>query len=137
MFILYYKNNPKWCSQGLGLSDSELQLVYKEFSESFTKSQLIKVIENIEIERNQFIETSLQIVNKARKKKKLTYGDYSRDIRAYLDLADAYAVDENIAIRLKGKALLAELLEKEIEDDKDHQDKKWPKSIANEKLKLF
>jgi hypothetical protein len=138
-YILYSKNNPKMAAIELKVDDSELDILYKEFSQLLSKDELNTLYENAEKYRAEYIEELVEKVNEARKKEELDHGNFSEDLRACLDLASNYALDANIAGRLKGKALLQEILDQKIADDdsQPEEDKQWATSTAKEHLEWF
>jgi hypothetical protein len=115
-YILYSKNNPKMAAIQLKVDDSELDILYKEFSQLLNEDELNTLYENAEKYRTEYIEELVEKVNKERTKR-LDYENYSVDLSAYLMLASNYALDESIAVRLKGKALIQEILDQKIADD--------------------
>ncbi len=115
-YILYSKNNPKMAAIQLKVDDSELDILYKEFTELLSEDELNTLYENAEKYRTEYIEELVEKVNKERTKR-LDYENYSVDLSAYLMLASNYALDASIAGRLKGKALLQEILDQKIADD--------------------
>ena len=122
-YILYSKNNPKMTAIQLNVDDSELDILYKEFTELLNEDELNTLYENAEKYRTEYIEELVEKVNKERTKR-LDYENYSVDLSAYLSLASNYALDANIAGRLKGKALLQEILDQKIADDAQEEEAK-------------
>ena len=122
-YILYSKNNPKMTAIQLNVDDSELDILYKEFTELLNEDELNSLYENAEKYRTEYIEELVEKVNKERTKR-LDYENYSVDLSAYLSLASNYALDANIAGRLKGKALLQEILDQKIADDAQEEEAK-------------
>jgi hypothetical protein len=138
-YILYSKNNPKMAAIQLKVDDAELDILYKEFTKLLNEDELNTLYENAEKYRAEYIEELVEKVNEARKKEELDHGNFSEDLRACLDLASNYALDANIAGRLKGKALLQEILDQKIADDdsQPEEDKQWATSTAKEHLEWF
>lgn len=122
-YILYAKNNPKMAAIQLKVDDSELDILYKEFTELLSEDELNTLYENAEKCRTEYIEELVEKVNKERTKR-LDYENYSVDLSAYLMLASNYALDASIAGRLKGKALLQEILDQKIADDAQEEEAK-------------
>ena len=122
-YILYAKNNPKMAAIELKVDDSELDILYKEFTELLNEDELNTLYENAEKYRAEYIEELVEKVNKERTKR-LDYENYSVDLSAYLMLASNYALDANIAGRLKGKALIQEILDQKIADDAEEEEAK-------------
>jgi hypothetical protein len=130
-YILYSKNNPKMAAIQLKVDDSELDILYKEFSQLLNEDELNTLYENAEKYRTEESEELVEKVNKERTKR-LDDENYSVDDLAYSMLASNYALDESIAVRLKGKALIQEVLDQkiavDIEDDiEDDDDWDWRK----------
>ena len=123
-YILYSKNNPKMAAIKLKVDDSEVDILYKEFSQLFNEDELNTLYENAEKYRTEYIEELVEKVNKERTKR-LDYENYSVDLSVYLRLAINYAMDESIAGRLKGKALLQEILDQKIADDAEEETNKY------------
>ena len=115
-YILYSKNNPKMAAIQLKVDDSELDILYKEFTELLNEGELKTLYEKAEKYRIEYTAKLVEKVNSERAKT-LDYEDYSINPLAYLNLASNYALDESVAVRLKGKALLQEILDKNISDD--------------------
>jgi len=122
-YILYSKNNPKMAAIQLKVDDSELDILYKEFSQLLNEDELNTLYENAEKYRTEYIEELVEKVNRERTKR-LDYENYSVDLSAYLSLASNYVLDANIAGRLKGKALLQEILDQKIADDAQEEEAK-------------
>tara|TARA_Y100000768_G_scaffold157060_1_gene117206 strand:- start:19 stop:1212 length:1194 start_codon:yes stop_codon:yes gene_type:complete len=122
-YILYSKNNPKMAAIKLKVDDTELDSLYKEFSQLLNEDELNTLYENAEKYRIEYIEELVEKVSKERTKR-LDYENYSVDLSAYLSLASNHALDANIAGRLKGKALLQEILDQKIADDAQEEEAK-------------
>jgi len=119
-YILYSKNNPKMAAIQLKVDDAELDILYKEFTKLLNEDELNTLYENAEKYRAEYIEELVKKVNKERTKR-LDYENYSVDLSAYISLASNYALDANIAGRLKGKALIQEILDQKIADDAEEE----------------
>jgi len=115
-YILYSKNNPKMAAIQLKIDDAELDTLYKEFTELLSEDELNTLYENAEKYRTEYIEELVEKVNKERTKR-LDYENYSVDPLDFLMLASNYALDASIAGRLKGKALIQEIIDQKIADD--------------------
>lgn len=115
-YILYSQNNPKMAAIELQVNGSELAILYKEFTEVLNEGELKTLYEKAEKYRIEYTAKLVEEVNSERAKT-LDFEDYSINHLAYLNLASNYALDESVAVRLKGKALLQEILDKNISDD--------------------